>query len=103
VVDLAPDLLSVAMRRPEDDTPREPRLDYHDPTAGIGGSSPAASALTLRMWLAGAALAACVMGIVLTVAVSGPVTLIAVLIVVALTTLVDLSVIATRRRRENAG
>lgn len=27
--------------------------DYHDPTAGIGGASPARSALTLRLWLAG--------------------------------------------------
>lgn len=27
--------------------------DYHDPTAGFGGASPARSALTLRLFLAG--------------------------------------------------
>jgi hypothetical protein len=35
---------------------------YHDPTAGFGGASPARSALTLRAWLAGFGLVACVVG-----------------------------------------
>ncbi|HVH23936.1 MAG TPA: DUF6343 family protein, partial [Pseudonocardia sp.] len=36
--------------------------DYHDPTAGFGGAAPARSALTLRAWLAGFGLVACLVG-----------------------------------------
>jgi hypothetical protein len=78
-------------------------LDVHDPTAGIGGAAPAASALTLRLWLAGAAIAGCVAGIILTIVVSGPVALIVVLAVVALTAIADVVVVATRKRRGEAG
>jgi hypothetical protein len=83
--------------------PPRPRLDYHDPSAGIGGAPPAASALTLRLWLAAAALLACVAGIVLDVVISGPVWLIVVLALVAVTTIVDLFVIERRRRGGEAG
>lgn len=38
---------------------------YHDPTAGFGGAAPARSALTLRAWLAGFGLLACVVGALL--------------------------------------
>jgi hypothetical protein len=37
--------------------------DYHDPTAGFGGAPPAQSALTLRAWLAGFGLVACLGGV----------------------------------------
>jgi hypothetical protein len=84
-------------RRPE----REPRLDYHDPTAGIDGAPPAASALTLRVWLAGMALVACVAGAIATVVVGGPVAFVVVLGVVAVTAVADLLVI-WRRRRDDA-
>lgn len=83
--------------------PPRPRLDYHDPTAGIGGSAPAASALTLRLWLAAAALLASVTGIVLTLALSGPVWLVVVLALVGLTTVGDLVVIVRRKRAGEAG
>jgi fatty acid desaturase len=36
--------------------------DHHDPTAGFGGAPPARSALTLRAWLAGFGLVACLIG-----------------------------------------
>jgi len=76
----------------------QPRLDYHDPTAGIGGAPPAASALVLRTWLAGAAVVACIAGVVLTVVVGGPVALIVVLAVAGVTAVADLAIITARRR-----
>jgi hypothetical protein len=91
------------MRTRRERVPPRPRLDYHDPSAGIGGAPPAASALTLRLWLAGAALAACVAGIVLTVVINGPAWLVVVLALVAVTTMVDLVVIERRRRSGEAG
>jgi hypothetical protein len=83
--------------------PPQPRFDLHDPTAGFGGAAPAASALTLRLWLAGAALLGCVVGVVLTIVVAGPVALIVVLAVVGLTAVVDLGVVLTRLRRGETG
>jgi hypothetical protein len=91
------------MRVRRERVPAAPRLDVHDPTAGIGGSAPAASALTLRLWLAAAALAGCCAGIVLTVVVGGSVALIVVLGVVALTAIADLLVIIARKRHGEAG
>ena len=41
--------------------------DYHDPTAGFGGAPPAQSALTLRAWLAGFGVVACIVGALLAV------------------------------------
>jgi hypothetical protein len=80
-----------------------PRLDYHDPTAGIGGAAPAASALTLRLWLAVAALLACAAGIVLTLVRSGPGWLVVVLALLAISTLADLLVITRRKRGGEVG
>jgi Family of unknown function (DUF6343) len=91
------------MRVRRERVPPRPRLDYHDPSAGIGGAPPAASALTLRLWLAAAALVACLAGIVLTIVISGPVWLVVVLALVAVTTIVDLVVIERRKRSEEAG
>jgi Family of unknown function (DUF6343) len=93
----------LGMARRRERVPPRPRLDYHDPSAGIGGAPPAASALTLRLWLAAAALLACVGGVVLDVVVSGPVWLLVVLALVAVTTIVDLFVIERRRRGGEAG
>ncbi|HEX3823904.1 MAG TPA: hypothetical protein VHV79_05535 [Mycobacteriales bacterium] len=83
--------------------PPQPRFDLHDPTAGIGGAAPAASALTLRLWLAGAAIVGSVVGVVLTVVLRGPVALIVVLAVIGCTAVVDLCVVATRLHRGEAG
>lgn len=89
----------------DDDPPgnRRSRLDYHDPTAGIGGAPPAASALTLRLLLAGLALVCCVVGIVLVVVLGGSVVLLVVLAVAGLTAIVDLAVIVARKRRGEPG
>jgi hypothetical protein len=94
-----------AMLRPggdgsDDRATGEPQLDYRDPSAGVWGAPPAASALRLRAWLAATALAGCVAGIIATAVRGGPVVLIAVLSLVGLTALVDSVVIAARRRRE---
>jgi hypothetical protein len=91
------------MRVRRERVPPQPRLDYHDPTAGIGGAAPAASALSLRLWLAGAALVGCIAGIVLTLVVSGPVWLIVVLVAAAVTAVVDVVVIERRRRGGESG
>jgi membrane protein YdbS with pleckstrin-like domain len=87
----------------DDEWRLDPPLDYHDPTAGIGGAPAAASALTLRILLASAAVVACVAGIVLTILVSGPAALIVLLAIVAATAIVDLWVITLRRRRGRSG
>jgi hypothetical protein len=82
---------------------RRERMDYHDPTAGVGGAPPAASALTLRLLIAGTALALCVAGIALDRLQDGPVALVVVLAIVALTAVVDLVVIVRRKRRGEPG
>ena len=82
---------------------RDPQLDYHDPTAAIGGAPPAASALTLRAWLAGLGLAACLTGIVVTAVIRGPALLIVALGIVAVTATFDLMVISRRTRRHSTG
>jgi len=91
------------MHRRPGESEHEPRLDYHDPTAGIGGAPPAASALTLRAWLAGLGLTACLVGIAVSAVVSGPVLLVVGLGIVAVTALLDLFVIGRRQRREHGG
>jgi hypothetical protein len=91
------------MRVRRERVPPAPRLDYHDPSAGIGGAAPAASALTLRTWLAAAALVACVAGIVLTSIRGGPGWLVVVLVLLAATTVADLIVISRRKRAGEIG
>jgi hypothetical protein len=74
---------------------------YHDPTAGVGGSTPALSALTLRAWLAGFGLVICILGAVLT---AGRVPALAVLLgVLAAVALVDLLWVLYRKRRGEPG
>jgi hypothetical protein len=83
----------------DDEWRHDPPLDYHDPTAGVGGAPPAASALVLRSWLAGTSIAVCLAGIVATIVVGGPVGFIVVLAIVAATAVVDLAIITRRRHR----
>jgi hypothetical protein len=82
---------------------RRQRLDYHDPTAGVGGAPPAASALTLRLLIAGTALVICLAGLLIDGLRGGPVGLAVALAVVAMTTVVDLVVIVRRKRRGEPG
>jgi hypothetical protein len=91
------------MRVRRERVPSAPRLDYHDPTAGLGGAAPAASALTLRVWLAAVALFGCLAGIVLTLVRDGPWWLVVVLALFAVSTIADLVVIARRKRAGEAG
>jgi membrane protein implicated in regulation of membrane protease activity len=88
------------MRQQDDDWRYDPPADFHDPTAGIGGAPPAVSALTLRSVLAVGGLAACIAGVVITLIAGGPIVLAVLLVVIAATALVDLSVIAVRRRAQ---
>jgi hypothetical protein len=67
------------------------------------GAPPAASALTLRAWLAAGAFVASIAGIIATVLLGGPVALTTLLAVVALTAVADSIVIAARKRRHPAG
>jgi hypothetical protein len=89
--------------------PRRTRADYerglpgyHDPTAGIGGSTPALSALTLRAVLAAFGLLVCVVGAVLMVR-AGLVTFAVVLGVVGVVALVDLAWVLYRKYRGEPG
>jgi hypothetical protein len=84
----------------DDEWRYDPPLDYHDPTAGIGGAPPAASALGLRTWLASLALAGCVVGIIVAAVASGPTVVEVLLAAVGLTALIDLVVIGRRRRSQ---
>jgi len=78
-------------------------LDHHDPTAGFGGATPARSALTLRLVLAGFGLVFCgVAGGWLLVA-GGPAWLAVALLVLAAVAVVDLVVVARRKRRGEPG
>jgi membrane protein implicated in regulation of membrane protease activity len=77
--------------------------DHHDPTAGIGGASPAQSALTLRLVLAAFGLVVCVAGGILFLVLDLPVALAVVLFVLAAIALVDLVVVARRKRRGEPG
>lgn len=75
---------------------------YHDPTAGIGGASPALSALTLRAWLAGFGLVLCAVLAVLLANAGLPV-LSGIAVVAAVIAAVDLLWVLHRKRRGEPG
>jgi Flp pilus assembly protein TadB len=77
--------------------------DHHDPTAGIGGAAPAQSALTLRLVLAAFGVVVCVAGGIVFLVAGVPVAFAVVLFVLAATAVVDLVVIARRKRRGEPG
>jgi hypothetical protein len=91
------------------DRPRRTRADYerglpgyHDPTAGVGGSTPALSALTLRAVLAAFGLVFCAGAAWFAFAAGIPV-LGWVLAVLAVVAAVDLAWILHRKRRGEPG
>jgi hypothetical protein len=77
--------------------------DHHDPTAGIGGATPAQSALTLRLVLASFGLVVCVAGGLVLLAADVPVAFAVVLFVLAAVALVDLVVVIRRKLRGEPG
>jgi membrane protein implicated in regulation of membrane protease activity len=77
--------------------------DHHDPTAGIGGASPAQSALTLRLVLATFGVVVCVAGGIVLLVAGAPVALAVVFFVLAAVALVDLAVVARRKARGEPG
>lgn len=79
------------------------RPDHHDPTAGIGGAVPAHSALTLRLVLATFGLVVCAGGAIWTSAVGGPTWLTVALAALAVIAVIDLIVVARRKRRGEPG
>ncbi len=76
---------------------------YHDPTAGMGGASPARSALTLRLILAGFGLLTSAALAVWLYWFGAPVGFVIVLAVLAATAMVDIAVIVRRKRRGEPG
>ncbi|MGH3671800.1 MAG: hypothetical protein ACRDSH_14375 [Pseudonocardiaceae bacterium] len=76
--------------------------DYHDPTAGIGGASPAYSALTLRAILAAFGLLFCA-GAAAVAFVAGFTVAGSVLVVVAAVALVNLGWVLYRKLRGEPG
>lgn len=91
----------------EDQPNRGPRSqarpDHHDPTGGLWGAAPAASALTLRMVLAVLGLVTCIGGVVWSQAVDGPLWLVVVLVLLAVVAVIDIVVIARRKARGEPG
>jgi len=75
---------------------------YHDPTAGVGGSTPARSALTLRAVLAAFGLVVCAVGAVLAFA-AGLTWFGVVLAVIAVVALLDLAWVLYRKHRGEPG
>ena len=77
--------------------------DHHDPTAGILGAAPAQSALRLRLVLAAFGLVVCVVSGVLWLRTDLPTWPAVVLFVLGAVALVDLLVVARRKRRGEPG
>lgn len=75
---------------------------YHDPTAGIGGTIPGRSALTLRAWLAGFGLLVSAGGAI--VLINADLVILGMLVaVLAAVALVDLGWVLHRKRRGEPG
>ncbi|WP_153393711.1 DUF6343 family protein [Ornithinicoccus halotolerans] len=91
------------MNDPGSDPVRRARPDHHDPTGGLGGAAPAASALTLRLVLATFGLLVCAGGALWSLAVDGPVWITVGLAVLAVVAVVDLVVVARRKSRGEPG
>jgi hypothetical protein len=79
------------------------RPEYHDPTAGIGGATPALSALTLRLVLASLGLLGFAALAIWMAVGAGPVVLVVVFAVLAVVALVNLVVVARRKLRGEPG
>jgi hypothetical protein len=76
---------------------------YHDPTAGIGGATPAISALTLRLCLAVFGLIVCTALAIWLYAINAPIVFPVVLATLAAAAVIDIAVIARRKRRGEPG
>ena len=76
---------------------------YHDPTARIGGAAPAYSALTLRLWLAVFGLVVCTALAIWLYLIDVPSGFVIVLVVLAATAVIDIAVVARRKRRGEPG
>jgi uncharacterized protein DUF6343 len=95
---IAPDGRSASRRRYRRGLP-----DYHNPLKGVGGAPPAYSALTLRSWLAAGGFVSCVVFALWLWMIEAPAPFIGILALLALVAVVDLVVIARRKRRGEPG
>lgn len=77
--------------------------DYHDPTGGVGGASPALSPLTARIWLAAFGVLVCTGGAILIYVVTPLLWFAIALMVLAAITLVDLGWVSYRKWRGEPG
>ena len=99
--------MSAPIGEPE---PRRTRADYarglpdhHDPTAGIGGATPARSALTLRLVLAVFGLVVCLAGGLVALMTPLPTWFGVALLLLAAVAAADLVVILRRKARGEPG
>jgi hypothetical protein len=92
------------MTAPHRTSPRPPYepLDFHDPTAGIGGAPAARSALGLRLALAIFGLWVMVVAIVLFAIAGVPIGYIVACAVLGAVAIADIAVVARRIRSERA-
>ena len=90
-------------KSPDDKRYRRGLPGYHDPTAGIGGAAPAASALTLRLYLAIFGLVTSAALAIWLYAIDAPTGFVIVLIVLAATAVIDIAAVVRRKRRGEPG
>jgi hypothetical protein len=81
---------------------RRARPGYHDPTAGLAGAAPTRSALTLRLVLAAFGLVVCVAGCIAAAFLDVPAVSV-ILGIAAVIAVVDIVVVARRKRRGEPG
>ena len=76
---------------------------HHDPTAGIGGAAPARSALTLRLALAVFGLLSCAALAIWLALTEAPRALVIVAVILGAVAVIDIGVVARRKRRGEPG
>ena len=82
---------------------RKGQPGYHDPTAGLGGASPAISALTLRLVLAVFGLIVCTAFAVWLYRIDAPIMFVVVLLALSAVAVIDIVIIVRRKRRGEPG
>ena len=77
--------------------------DHHNPLRGVGGAAPALSALRLRLVLAGVGGVFAIVGAIAVGSVGAPWWIVLILVLVAVSAVVDIAVIMRRLRRGEPG
>jgi hypothetical protein len=93
----------MSRRHPPREREELAREDYHDPLAGFAGAAPARSALTFRLVLACIGLVFCSLGAAVLLTIVSLSVLAGILAFFAAVAVVDITVVARRKRRGEPG